>query len=78
MKKIIVAAFIIGISLNALAAGPITVTKRVLTAFTTTFPKASGVNWTIHDDYYIVTFVLNDIRNNVTYDQEGAIVASLR
>ena len=78
MKKIILAAFVIGISLNLMAASPINVTKKVLAAFTTTFPQASNVNWTLHEDYYIVTFVQNDIRTNIAYDQEGSIVRSLR
>jgi hypothetical protein len=78
MKKILIAAVIIGSSFHLMAANTIDVSEKVLHAFNKTFPNVKDIRWSESRDYYEVHFKQEQIISRVTYDREGNIVKTLR
>ena len=54
------------------------VNEKVLKAFNETFRDATQVNWYEAKNLYIVHFIKDAIRYNVTYDLEGKLLVSRR
>ena len=77
MKKIFLAALILGCSFRVLADDP-TVDEKVLTAFNKTFQYAQDVSWTVHTQSFEVKFKQDEITSRVTYDKEGNIIKTYR
>lgn len=77
MKKIVLAALILGCSFRVLADDP-TVDVKVLTAFNKTFQHAKDVSWTVHTNSFEVKFRQDEITSRVTYDKEGNIIKTYR
>lgn len=54
------------------------VNEKVLKAFAETFNNAKEIKWHEKEDQYMVHFVSDDIRCNVTYDKHGKLLNSKR
>jgi hypothetical protein len=54
------------------------VNDKVLKAFNETFTDAKEIRWHEQRNQYIVHFVRDDIRCNVTYDKDGKLLNSKR
>jgi hypothetical protein len=54
------------------------INEKVLKAFNETFRDATQVTWHEAKDLYIVHFVKDAIRYNVTYDRDGKLLVSRR
>ena len=78
MKKILLAALILGFGLRSLAANPVNVNEKVLKAFNKTFVNVSDIIWSEAGDYYYVNFKQNEVVVRATYDKQGNMVNSLR
>jgi hypothetical protein len=54
------------------------VNEKVLKAFNETFKDVRDVNWHETGNQYMVYFIKDDIRYNVTYDKDGKFLGSKR
>jgi len=78
MKKIILsAALLVGI-VAATSAAPYEVNEKVLKAFNATFAKAQDVVWHEYDNIFQANFKQDDIQIRAQYDQEGALIQTIR
>ncbi|MFL5741888.1 MAG: hypothetical protein ACJ75B_16820 [Flavisolibacter sp.] len=77
MKKILIAALILGTSFRSIAAGPI-VNEKVLNAFNKTFQNVQNVTWTESEFIYEVSFKQEQVTSKVVYDKQGNILNTLR
>ena len=77
MKKILIAALILGASFRSLAADPI-VNQKVLNSFNKTFQHVQDVAWTESEYIYEVSFKQDQVSSKVVYDKQGNILNTLR
>jgi hypothetical protein len=78
MKKLIVLAYSLMIGVSSFAYSGINVNEKLLQTFKERFPNAEQVNWTEMPESYIVNFMEDGVRTNITYDKDGAFVRSTR
>lgn len=62
-------------SLSAATASP---SEALLRLFSRTFPDAKYIRWNEEGGYHIVSFTRNESQCRIWYDNEGALVYSLR
>ena len=78
MKKIILSvAVLVSIVANA-AVSPFEVNEKVLKAFKETFTLAQNVTWHEYENFYQANFSQDDIQVRAQYDQEGALLKTIR
>ena len=78
MKKIttVIAAALLLLSTSSFAGEKNNyVNEKVKTAFEKAFTNASNVTWEEKDNYYLVSFRVDDVRYRVAYDLEGKVLA---
>lgn len=78
MKKIFVLFYSVILGLNSLGASAKNVNEKVLQVFKESFPKAEQVIWTEAKGTYTVQFVEEGVRSNITYDENGNFIQSVR
>jgi hypothetical protein len=80
--KTILTALVMLFAVSAFAtdpgAGPVKVTPKVKAAFENDFSKASQAYWDKTDEFYFVSFVLNDVQVDAAYNEEGKLVGTSR
>jgi hypothetical protein len=70
MKKKML-ALVLGFLIFGFLQANTTVNEKVLKVFNETFKEAKNVEWFQSEDHYVVNFLKDDIRYNVSYDKEG-------
>jgi len=78
MKKIILSAALLVTIVAAASAAPYEVNEKVLKAFKETFGKAQDVVWHEYDNVYQANFKMDEIQIRAQYDQEGALIQTIR
>jgi len=79
MKKItIMLAMMLTLCTTWAFTGEKSVNETALTAFKMDFAGATGANWYADNDYYKVTFTLNDQRLFAFYSTDGEFIAVTR
>ena len=80
MKKAtnILAAFMLLFSVSSFAAGKEVVSPKVKAAFEKDFFSGANASWEKKEDFYFVTFKLNDVKTNAAYNEDGELVAVSR
>ena len=79
MKKIImILAMVLTISSSFAFTGEETINNRALNAFRTEFAGATDAAWTIGNDYYKVTFTMNEQKLFAYYNKSGEFMAVTR
>lgn len=80
MKKIktVLTAIVMLLSVSSFATDPENVSAAVKAAFQNDFAKASVVKWDKTDDFYFASFLLNDVRVDAAYTEEGELIGTSR
>jgi hypothetical protein len=79
MKKItMMLAMVLTLSTTYAFAGEEPINKKALNAFGTEFAGATEVTWAVSNDYYKVTFTLNDQKLFAFYKSDGQFMAVTR
>ncbi|GAA4342187.1 hypothetical protein [Flaviaesturariibacter amylovorans] len=78
MKKVLLAALLVGAQLLAFANTTPAVSEKVLKSFQQTFQSVSDVTWSELDHGYEARFTFNDILTRVVYDRDGVAVKTIR
>jgi hypothetical protein len=76
-KLITVLAFVL-LTVTATFAQSTDVSKNVLTAFSSAFPKTTNVNWGKKDNYYKATFQMNGLFLEAFISEDGGIMGVTR
>lgn len=76
--KTVLTAIVMLFSASALAIPGENVSPKVKAAFATDFAKASKVNWEKSSDFYFASFMLNGVKSEAAYDEEGELVGTSR
>jgi len=76
--KMILTALVMLFAATAFAAGGENVSPKVKAAFENDFSKASQVNWEKTSDFYFASFMLNNVRVDAAYNEEGELVGTSR
>ena len=63
---------------SAFAMGGENVSAKVKAAFENDFSKAKKVNWEKADDFYFVSFTLNEVNVDAAYNESGELVGTSR
>jgi hypothetical protein len=80
MKKIktVLTAAVMLLATSAFAIPDESVTPKVKQAFTTDFSKASQVKWEKTSDFYFASFMLQGLRVEAAYNEEGELLGTSR
>jgi hypothetical protein len=79
MKKImLMLAMVLTISTSFAFTGEETINKQALHAFKTEFAGATDIAWTVSNDYYKVTFTMNEQKLFAYYNKAGEFMAATR
>jgi hypothetical protein len=80
MKKAtnILAAIMLLFSVSSFAAGKEEVSQTVRAAFEKDFLSKKEVSWEMKEDFYFVSFKLNEIPTNAAYNEKGELLAVSR
>ncbi len=71
--------FLLTLTLQASAHGPVTVNEKLLKAFHDAFPQAKTVDWNESGDYYFVHFHESPtVVSEIEYDHDGNFIESER
>ncbi|HRI24081.1 MAG TPA: hypothetical protein PLZ45_05370 [Ferruginibacter sp.] len=76
--KTVLTAIVMLVASSAFAAGSENVSPRVKAAFASDFAKAKQVNWEKTSDFYFASFVLNGVRVDAAYNEDGDLVGTSR
>ena len=76
--KMILTALVMLFAATAFAAGGENVSPKVKAAFESDFSKASQVNWEKTSDFYFASFMLNNVRVDAAYNEEGELIGTSR
>lgn len=76
--KMILTAVVMLFAATAFATGGENVTPKVKAAFESDFSKASQVNWEKTSDFYFASFLLNNVRVDAAYNEDGELVGTSR
>lgn len=68
---------VVGLS-SSYANEDVKVSKRVLSAFQNDFNSAVNARWSLEQEFYKVSFINMDMQVEAYYDEEGALVGSVR
>ncbi|MBL7762068.1 MAG: hypothetical protein JNL23_01455 [Chitinophagaceae bacterium] len=80
MKKIILALSmlaVVGLS-SSYANEDVKVSKRVLSAFQNDFNSAENAKWSVEKNFFKVSFTNMDMQVEAYYDEDGALLGSVR
>jgi hypothetical protein len=80
MKKIILALSLFAVTglSSSYANEDVKVSKRVLSAFQNDFNSAVNARWSVEQEFYKVSFTNMDMPVEAYYDEDGALVGSVR
>ncbi len=78
MKKIILSLAILVSIVAGAAVPPFEVNEKVLKAFKETFTLAQNVTWHEYENFYQANLNLDEIQVRAQYDQEGALLKTIR
>ena len=80
MKKIktVFTAIVMLLTTAAFASDGDNVSEKVKAAFKTDFALASQVTWEKNSDFYFATFMLNEVKIDAAYNEEGELVGTSR
>ena len=80
MKKIktVFTALVMLLTTTAFASDGDNVTEKVKAAFKTDFAMASQVTWEKNSDFYFASFMLNQVKVDAAYNEEGELVGTSR
>jgi hypothetical protein len=78
MKKIILSVTLLVSIVAGAAVSPSEVNEKVLKAFKETFTSAQNVTWQEYESYYQANFSMDEIQVRAQYDQEGALLRTIR
>lgn len=74
MKKFLIAAVTVLLSVSALANNPRNIDEKMIQSFQSNFPNATEVNWSETPHAYLVAFMDNGIRGRVIYQKDGSFI----
>ncbi len=76
--KIVLTAIVMLLSASSFATDPDKVSPVVKAAFQNDFSSASGANWEKTDEFYFVSFLLNDEKVDAAYTEDGTLLGTAR